>query len=344
MKVVLNSWWEPQGISTLAVQIAQYLEGRGHSVQIMPWQRDAVGQFDHAEQSHWFRYRGRPFKELLSHWQPDLCIPVHHVPYDIVSMSMSYKVRVCPLIMWERVKEYMPALVRSYRVLVTNRTSQRYLIGKYKLSNVHCIPWVLQGKPTKPKAARSRCRLLYNAGKPHDRRCGHLVFHAVREMLAAGRKVQLKVRWLQHLNEKDQHVFNVLCQEYPEQVWSVQHDQSYRSVLKDFEKTDLFLWPTKYEGLGLMGMEAHQQGCVVVAPDSPVVNEMLSPAARLVQGVQGQTYEGVPMTMPSQADWSQAVSDTIDNLAVHASTLREWQLSAADRHRQFDEAWDKILH
>lgn len=343
MKIGIITPWIPNGHATLSSQLARYFTHFGHEVQILPYRDDHHSLFDHGEEKEWFEYRGSNVETFFYQFQPDYCILMHMCPYDIIHKAEG-RTKLIPLMMYESYTGWHNHLDNCYKVVLPTKTSAAY--ARQFNENVHCVPWCLLPSPTPPANFQIEpIRLLYVANIPHERRRGDYAFRAVHDLMKENaHKVQLTVRWVMKLYDRDQEYFKSLFDDYGASIEVTAGFNSRYAVLNDYHRSDILLYPSEYDGLGITPMEAQHAGCCVVAFDTENLRETIFPGADLVPSkLTGHTAEGIERRTPTYEDWYGSVSDAVYDLQTHKQQLLSWQQGHDRRMQAFHEAWQEIL-
>ena len=242
----------------------RYFGDYAFSVYRLPTGRRA-GAFDASWESH------RGFRRWLERQQVVMSIEVF-MP-RVFAHCRARGIRS----LWRPNQEWIDASVAADafalvdEIVTPQRDCAALLRGRFGLSNVRAVPWILD-RPVAIKAPQSGpVRFLFNAGRGGvgDRR------HA--DLVVAGMAAVLRQRQDIHLTIKTQSALNIdaLRPYLGQSVEYVHKNTGYARNLAYYGQADFSLAPSKWEGLGFALLESLHAGTPVLSVDAPPMNEWI---------------------------------------------------------------------
>ncbi len=322
----------------MAAQMASLLE-EDHHVQptIRPHEKHEYGV--HWREKDWVD-KSTSYEAWLSK-NPSVVFFIHHCFLDQVQENVKKGIKSVYVVMWERFCDYKKSADLVDVLVAPTANCLRFLhrMG-YGVKTVY-IPWMVDYHKTPPKPSREPLRLFFSQGLPESRRRGDFAYRAVGQLLKEGFSIELLVNHVDHILPRDRTELKKL----PTDKVKVYSNTDFTSHIDLMRKSDLFLWPTLREGLGLMGLESLSVGTPVVSFDVPPVNEFLAHGVNstLAECSTRWFRDGVPEVDADEKSYESYLK-ALRYAVKNAVYLKEWaQHGLEQRQSRFYRAWNELL-
>lgn len=318
----------------MAAQAACLMQSMGLSVTIRPFEKLQFGV--HPKEQDWLDADSTYSGWLKKHSLHSVFF-IHHCPYDQVVQTRQFGARSVYIVMWERFVDFEKSARLVDLLIAPTMSCYRFLRQLGYGDKTFYVPWVVEDYGVEPSPPHNPVRLFYSQGMPEPRRRGDAAFMAMATALGSGMDLTITVSYLDHLLPRDK----IFLDRLPPNRVQVYANPSRAEHLELMKQSDLFLWPTTREGLGLLGLESIELGVPVVAFDVAPLNEYLADGvnARLVQGQSSQFRPGVPefvMDHKAFLRYSQCLQEAVTRLSrLKQQVHYGWGV----RKHKFLQAW-----
>ena len=210
-------------------------------------------------------------REKLDHWilnnQLDIVIFVEERNLYLIDVAKNRGTRVMEMIFWEF---FDPSLVQHYkkhdRILCPTEACHRALTS-LGLENAEYIPWGADLGIFKPVERDENKKIIFfhpaGWGGMHARRGTEYVLKAFKNMEKQD-KAELLIHTQAPLDIEEQDNIRV-----------IQSNLSHSEIAKLYQKSDVAVLPSKWEGLGLTFPESLACGLPVITVDASPMNEFV---------------------------------------------------------------------
>src|SRR5260370_6593215 len=290
MKIGIVTTWFARGAAYVSQQYETLLRAHGHEVFI-------------------YARGGEAIDNTLAEWSAD---NVYRAPKPLVDISSAVdpadfsrwlRLKTLDMVIFNEQPWWVPVIqcaelgIRTASYVVEYTDDQIGLYGLYDLLICHTrqhfdkfqkfpqacfVPWGVDTSYFRPSADYAplpgHTTFVHSSGMNPRRKGADIVVNAVSELWKAGyRKFSLKLRsqvpiW--------KHVPDVVHELIHEGVINYEEGTFERRHI--YQGGDVFLYPARFDGLGLSVYEAQASGLPVISSDFAPLNEFMSPATGLV--------------------------------------------------------------
>lgn len=331
--ILISTPWAPQGLTTLSVHLGRVLASMGHMVTYHQWQQRPFVSTGMDEDA---RVRRCAWADLEL-CGVDMVVWPEIVEADQVADCKRRGIRTVWIPMWEYVG-MKP--VPPYDAIVCPTRCCHDLLRASRLrpvaSRLWLCPWWCDFPVHAPRPTPSTPVFLHIVrGTPNDVRNTSAVFAAWREFKRSGGRGRLVVKSLHALDGFVRDTRAPDCTIH-EGAWPVER------VLALYRRADVFVYPSKREGIGLVLLEALSAGLPVITTDAPPMNEWVTDA------------NGLRVHSDTRRPWQQITEAVVAPGALAAAMRRctperidQWKRNTHggldERRETFTAVWHRLL-
>ena len=289
LRVLITTPWTAQGLTTLSMRLARFMTSLGHKVGLHAWRKSyqAIGVPEDRDV-----YLG-PFEKAINDY--DLVIWPEVVEADQVQHARSLGKLALWIPMWEYCQPDLVDTYQKFDHIVAPTHACHALLDQLGVPGVRCIPWALLDELREPRPTGDELTWLHCVrGLSGDMRNTTAVLQAWHSHKRNGGRGCLLVKSLARLNQFVDPTLVDLVRVLPG-VEIIEGAIPYADVLALYDRADLFVYPTKREGIGCVLLEALGRGVPVITTNAAPMNEIVEDGfnGRLIPCRPGMRFNGV---------------------------------------------------
>lgn len=267
---------------------------------------------------------------------------------DLVDIELAHNagVEVWILAVWDELApEDIPALVAADRIICPYACTAEALLRRNTDMERISLPWVVP-VPVSPHSGveSPRLRVALPLFDSQPRRNDSSVFTLVHDLLIRVPHMDLTLGQGHGWSPGSRRALKELRRLHGPRITVVQHPK-YLQRISFFAQADLTLWPSRYEGLALMGLWSTTVGTPVVAWDVQPQAEYLRHLRNsyLVPCELETNWLGVPEAVPQYEIFLEHTASLLHDRALLGRIQQSAVDGAADRKARFAIGWQTLL-